>query len=161
MAVRSLTRLTTKDVRETPTPSPYPTADLLRALVEAGVRVRHHVARTAGLGESELVALQHLALEPLGPAEVARRLGVSTAASTGIVDRLAARGHVERRPHASDRRRTEVHLTASGRGELVAHLMPMFVGLRDLETSFTAAELEVVQRYLSGAITAFEAVTEG
>lgn len=148
-------------MRQTTTPDPRRAADQLRDLVDAGVRVRHHVARTAGLGESELVALQHLALEPLGPAEVARRLGVSTAASTGIVDRLEQRGHVERRAHAHDRRRTEVHLTDSGRAEIVGHLMPMFVALRDLEAQFTAEELAVVARYLTGATAAFERVTEG
>jgi len=146
-------------VRQTTASDPRRTADLLRALVEAGVAVRHQVARTAGLSESELVALQHLALEPLGPAEVARRLGVSTAASTGIVDRLEARGHVERRAHPSDRRRTEVHLTASGRGEVIGHLMPMFVALRELEAEFSADELAVVQRYLSGATAAFAKVS--
>lgn len=145
-------------MRHTTTPDPRRTADLLRELVDAGVRVRHHVARTAGLGESELVALRHLALEPLGPAEVARRLGVSTAASTGIVDRLEQRGHVERRAHAHDRRRTEVHLTDSGRAELVGHLMPMFVALRELEAGFTPDELALVQRYLTGAIAALDTV---
>lgn len=147
-------------MKETTAPTNHPTSALLRELVEAGVRLRHHVARTAGLGESELVTLQHLSAAPLGPAEVARRLGVSTAASTGIVDRLAARGHVERRPHDHDRRRTEVHLTESGRTELVAHLRPMFVGLRELEEAFTPEELAVVQRYLTGATAAFEAVSE-
>lgn len=146
-------------MRQTTLPEPRRTADLLRELVDAGVAVRHHVARTAGLGESELVALQHLALEPLGPAEVARRLGVSTAAATGIVDRLAARGHVERRAHATDRRRTEVHLTEPGRAELVGHLMPMFLALRALEAEFSPEELQVVQRYLSGATAAFAQVT--
>lgn len=135
-------------------------AALLRDLVESAVRVRHLVARRAGLGESELVTLEHLADGPVGPAELARRLAVSTAASTGIVDRLAARGHVERRPHDVDRRRTEVHLTGSGRDEVTGHLMPMFVGLRELEASFTPEELAVVRRYLNGAIDAFERVVE-
>lgn len=133
---------------------------MLRELVESAVRVRHLVAKRAGLGETELVTLEHLADHAVGPAELARRLAVSTAASTGIVDRLAARGHVERRPHDHDRRRTEVHLTESGRTELVAHLMPMFVGLRELEEAFSPEELEIVQRYLTGATAAFEAVSE-
>ncbi|WP_244931935.1 MarR family transcriptional regulator [Nocardioides sp. W7] len=136
------------------------TAVLLRTLIEAAARIRHVIARRAGLGETELVTLEHLADNSVGPAELARRLTVSTAASTGIVDRLEARGHVERRPHAHDRRRTEVHLTDSGRAEVVGHLMPMFLALRDLETQFTAEELEVVQRYLRGATAAVERVED-
>ena len=81
-----------------------PTLLALRDLVAAGGRVNHVVSRRAGLSESELVTLEHLSRDQIGPAEVARRLEVSTAAATGIVDRLVSHGHVERRPHAADRR---------------------------------------------------------
>lgn len=132
--------------------------DALREVVAAGGKVRRAVARRAGLGETELLALQHLMPGSLGPAEVARLLEVSTAASTGIVDRLAARGHVERRPHPDDRRRIDVHVTDSGRAEVVALLMPMFVQLARLDAEFDDAERAVVTRYLQGALEAFDAV---
>ena len=106
------------------------------------------------------MTLEHLAREQIGPAEVARRLEVSTAAATGIVDRLVSRGHVERRPHAADRRRTELVLTESGRGEVVGHLLPMFIALDQLDRGFTGEERAVVERYLRGAIAAFERVLE-
>ncbi len=131
----------------------------LRDLVEAGALLRHVVARRARLSETEMTTLDHLSRAPLGPAEVARLLEVSTAASTGIVDRLVDRGHAERRAHPVDRRRVEVHLTASGRRELLQQLGPMIAGLAALEASFDAAELAVVERYLRGAIDALEAVT--
>jgi len=85
-----------------------PTLLALRDLVAAGSRVNHTVARRAGLSETELVTLEHLTREQIGPAEVARRLEVSPAAATGIVDRLVSRGHVERRPHEVARRRTDL-----------------------------------------------------
>jgi DNA-binding MarR family transcriptional regulator len=131
----------------------------LRDLVEAGALLRHVVSRRARLSETEMTTLDHLSRGPLGPAEVARLLEVSTAASTGVVDRLVERGHAERRAHPEDRRRVEVHLTASGRRELLEHLGPMLAGLAALETSFDEAELAVVERYLRGAIDALEAVT--
>ncbi|MCW2738360.1 MarR family transcriptional regulator [Nocardioides sp.] len=134
--------------------------EALRELVTTGARVNHVVARRAGISDTELVTLEHLGREQIGPAEVARRLEVSTAAATGIVDRLVARGHVERRPHAADRRRTELVLTESGRGEVVGHLMPMFIALDRLDRSFTADERALVERYLRGAIEAFEQVLE-
>lgn len=129
--------------------------------MEGGGRVRRAISRRAGLSDSELVALEHLMGEPLGPAEVARRLEVTTAASTQIVDRLAARGHVERRPDPDDRRRTQVHVTTSGREEVLAHLMPMFVALARLDQGFTDEERAVVERYLRGAEAAFEAGVAG
>lgn len=130
----------------------------LRDLVEAAVRMRHTVARAAGLSEHEMVALQHLGRGSVGPAELARLLGVSTAASTGIVDRLAARGHVVRRAHDADRRRTELHLTESGRAEVMAHLSPMLTALRALDDDFTDDEKAVVERYLAGATEALRAI---
>ncbi|WP_435745970.1 MarR family winged helix-turn-helix transcriptional regulator [Nocardioides sp. SYSU DS0663] len=134
--------------------------EALRDLVEAGVRMRHAIARSARLSEHEMVALQHLGRQPIGPAELARLLEVSTAASTGIVDRLVARGHAVRRPHAADRRRTEVHLTDSGRAEVLGHLAPMLRRLRALEEDFDEDERAVVERYLRGAATALQAVAD-
>lgn len=137
---------------------PSRTTLALRDLVEAGTLLRHVVSRRAGLSETEMTTLGHLSRAAMGPAEMARLLEVSTAASTGIVDRLVDRGHAERRPHPEDRRRVEVHLTDSGRAEILEHLGPMFRGLAALDASFTDAELDVVERYLRGAVAALEAV---
>jgi len=128
----------------------------LREAIEKGGRLRHVIARRAGLSESDLVAMEHLMREPLGPGELARILDVTTAASTGLVDRLAQRGHVQRQPHEQDRRRTQVEVTESGREDVLAHLLPMFVALDRMDGSFTADERAVVERYLRGAIAAFE-----
>lgn len=159
------------DEQRTVTPPPWvgrgqeaaqpPTLLALRELLAAGGRVNHVVSRRAGLSESELVALEHLSREQIGPAEVARRLEVSTAAATGIVDRLVARGHVERRPHDLDRRRTELHITDSGREEIIGHLMPMFAALHRHDSSFSEEEKAVVRRYLRGATEAFGRVLDG
>lgn len=130
----------------------------LREAVSAGNRVRHVIARRAGLSETDLVAMEHLLREPAGPGELARRLDMTTAAATGLVDRLVGRGHVERHPHEQDRRRTTVEVTPSGREEVLAHLLPMFVALDRLDRSFTPEERAVVERYLRGATAAFAEV---
>lgn len=132
----------------------------LGELTAAVARVNHAVARRAGLSETELVTLQHLSRDQLGPAEIARRLDVSTAAATGIVDRLVGRGHVERRPHAEDRRRTRLLITESGRREVVSQLVPMFVALDRLDRDLDEEERAVVARYLRGVVAAFEQVAE-
>jgi DNA-binding MarR family transcriptional regulator len=137
-----------------------PSLQALREVVDAGAKVRRVVARRAGLGESELLALQHLMLGARGPAEVARLLEVSTAASTGIVDRLVAHGHVERRPHPEDRRRTDVHVTEAGREEVLGLLLPMFVELARLDAEFDDDERAVVARYLRRTLEAFDAVID-
>jgi len=57
------------------------------------------------------------------PHEVAEHLGISTAATTVLLDRLMTAGHVERRPHPTDGRRKIVVPTprayAATRTELV------------------------------------------
>lgn len=126
----------------------------LRQLTDAARQVTPAVARRAGLSHTEMATLEALTGAAIGPGEVARRLGVSSAAASGIVDRLAARGHVERRPHPKDGRRTSLALTDSGRAEVLGHLLPMFLELDALDSALTDAEREVVLRYLQGAVRA-------
>ncbi|WP_131106125.1 MarR family winged helix-turn-helix transcriptional regulator [Ornithinimicrobium sufpigmenti] len=127
------------------------TLDALRRLLSTSGRVTPALARRTGLSHTELSVLEHVMEEPMGPSELAQRIGVTTAAASGIVDRLVARGHAERQPHPTDRRRTAVVCTASGREELMEHLMPMFLELAQLDEAFTEAELEVINRFLTAA----------
>lgn len=52
--------------------------------------------------------------------ELAREIGISTAAMTAMVDRLTARGQAMRQPVQGDRRSFEVHRTAKGEADLAA-----------------------------------------
>ncbi|HVY62775.1 MAG TPA: MarR family transcriptional regulator, partial [Planctomycetota bacterium] len=51
---------------------------------------------------------------PLSMSEVAEHLGCDASNVTGIVDRLEARGFVERRPHERDRRVKLLAITPAG-----------------------------------------------
>lgn len=137
---------------------PNETMTLLQELIDVAGASPAAVAKRADLSTSELHSLRHLSLRPMGPAELARLLGVTTAASSGIVDRLAANGHVERRPHPEDGRRTEVVVTPSGRAEVLQLLAPMFQGLSDVDGSLSAEDRVVVERYLRGAIAAIRSL---
>jgi DNA-binding MarR family transcriptional regulator len=72
-----------------------------------------------GLGEGDFDVLATLRRQgapyALTPGELAERTMVSSGAVTKRVDRLAARGLVERRPSASDLRSNRVVLTRAGR----------------------------------------------
>jgi len=135
-------------------PTPTPSLQALRTFLEVGIKVGPAVARRAGLSHSELDALEALMTAPRGPVELARDLGVTSAASSGIVDRLEARGHVTRRPHPSDGRRTEVVITDSARQEVLGHLLPMLDALSRMDQQRTDQEREVVTRYLEAATEA-------
>ncbi len=125
--------------------------DALRRLLDTSGRATPALARRAELTHTELSVLEHVMEQPVGPTELAQRLGVTSAAASGIVDRLVARGHVERQPHPTDRRRTAVVCTQGGREELLGHLMPMFTELARLDASMSEAEREIVLRFLTAA----------
>lgn len=131
---------------------------LMRRVMELGDEVRRAIAGRSGLSVTEMQALEHLSREPRGPAEIARLLDVSTAASTGIVDRLAAKGHVERRPHARDRRRTEVVMTPSAHAEVMQRMGPMFRAIAEIDDALSEEERAVVTKYLAGVVRAAEMV---
>lgn len=132
----------------------------LRELMRLSSRLHHAVSRRTGLSPADLTALDLLSTRVMGPAELARSLDLTTAAATGIVDRLESRGHAERQPIPGDRRRTGVHITDSGRLEARSQLMPMFRALHAHDQTFDDDEREVVRRYLAGAVEAMQSVLE-
>lgn len=81
-------------------------------------RERMGMFRAWSRGALSLVHLNVLTLievdGPMSMGRLATALDVSVASATGIVSRMTARGVVERRRDADDRRVVLVHLTAAG-----------------------------------------------
>src|ERR1700710_2017150 len=91
----------------------------VRALVLEVDRYRARAGRERGLNPSAVTTLAHLRLEgPQTPTELARRLDITTASATELLDRLERDGHVKRRPHPTDRRKLMVDLTEAGAGAI-------------------------------------------
>ena len=87
----------------------------LRALILAGERYRQALSDSVGLGITETQAVSYLTVHgDRGQNELAADLGLSSGASTALVDRLERQGIAERYPHSNDRRRTLVRLTSRG-----------------------------------------------
>lgn len=91
--------------------------DLVAALnvhSEAIVLFHSSVAQSMGLDPSAYKALFLLRrLGPLSAGEIAKETGLATASVTDLIDRLVAKGYVDRGPHPSDRRRIVVTLIES------------------------------------------------
>ena len=135
-----------------------PTMVALQRLIDAASLAPLAVARRSDMSASELHALRHLAREPIGPADLARRLGVTTAATSAVIDRLVTHGHVARRPHPTDGRRTVLELTDAGRAEAYRQLGSMFVQLRALDASLDEHDRAVVTDFLERATAAIRSV---
>ena len=87
----------------------------LRAVILAGENYRQVIAQVTGLGVTETQALSYLAVHgDRGQNALGSDLGLTSSASTALVDRLERQGVAERYPHPSDRRRVLVRLTDQG-----------------------------------------------
>jgi len=81
----------------------------VRDLIQVDREMRRAASRRMGFGETDMRALRFvMAAAAQGPGttphEIAGHLGISTAATTVLLDRLVRAGHVERVPHPTDRR---------------------------------------------------------
>jgi DNA-binding MarR family transcriptional regulator len=64
------------------------------------------LARTLNVTSGDLLALKHVAVtDGIGPAELSRRLGMSTGSVNALINRLVAGGHLHRQRHPHDARR--------------------------------------------------------
>lgn len=108
------------------------------------------LARRLELKQTDFDAMGHLmsAPEPLGPNELARRLGITPASSTELVDRLEAAGHLRRVRSQTDRRRVELHAEPESVGRIIGELQPLFRALDDIAAGLDDTERAVVTEYL-------------
>jgi DNA-binding MarR family transcriptional regulator len=104
------------------------------AMVRAGAAFTALANRVLADYQLSAAARQALAVldgagEPLSPTEIARRLIVTTASVTSLLDTLERRGLVERRPAPGDRRMVLVAITPPAQ-QLVRQYVPRIVALQ-------------------------------
>lgn len=95
----------------------------LRRFRRADQEMRRRMSADMDMNVSDVQALQLIiAAENRGevatPRQVSAHLGISTASTTKLVDRLAASGHLERVPHPRDRRSVVLRATPYAHREL-------------------------------------------
>jgi DNA-binding MarR family transcriptional regulator len=115
-------------------------------LAVAATEVDVATAHSMGLGASDYLALKYLTAtgEPCGPVELGRRLGMTSGAATGLVDRLERAGHVRRAPHPGDRRRQVIQVTANAQQQLVRSLLPLAAGIDQTSAALTGEQQRMV-----------------
>ena len=100
-----------------------------------------------------LLQLHGAPSEELAPGELARRLGVTPATVTGLLDGLSREGQVLRRRAAGDRRGVAVRMTARGRARLGEILPERFRRIAALMGGLSLSDRAELLRLL-GAVAA-------
>lgn len=126
----------------------------VRALNDAMDRMNGGMKGEMEMNASDLAALRMMIVregrgETVSPHQVADHLRISSASTTKLLDRLAAAGHVERRPHPRDRRARIVILTAASRATFFRHFRERLQSMRGVAERYTDDELAVITRFLS------------
>jgi DNA-binding MarR family transcriptional regulator len=122
----------------------------LRAFGADVDRMDGTVATHLGLNRSDLRVMELLNRSGTLPAgEVAKATGLTTAAVTTVIDRLANRGFVVRRDDPLDRRRVLVAPTAQANAASDALFAELLHELRESLVSYSDEELDTILSFLT------------
>tara|TARA_R110000868_G_scaffold280573_1_gene540806 strand:+ start:37144 stop:37629 length:486 start_codon:yes stop_codon:yes gene_type:complete len=133
----------------------------VREILEVSADFESHVGKQLEVNHTDMQAMEHLVMHGnLSPTELARRLGMSTAAVTTVVDRLVAIGHATREPHPTDRRGVVIVPNPASVERAMAAIMPMFMGIDRVLDEFSPEEQETVTRYLARVLEVYRAQLE-
>lgn len=133
-----------------------PGIDVLNALRDyraSETAMRRRTRSSTGMGETDFLALrclleaQHDGRE-VSPKELAGRLGISSASTTSLIDRLARTGHVRRKPHPRDRRALVLEASAEPDCEARRTMSDTHQRMMDVAQTLPSEEAAVVVDFL-------------
>lgn len=129
----------------------------------AEAAMRRRTRDSMSMGENELLVLRYLIKAQgegrmVGPTELSRYLGISTASTTALIDRLQKSGHVMRQAHPSDRRSVHVIATEKSDDEVRDTLGKMHERMIAAVDGMSADEARVVVACLGRLQQAVDAV---
>lgn len=135
----------------------------LRKYRAAESAMRRRTRDSMGMGETDLLAVRFLlqaqrAGRSVSPKDLAAYLGISSASTTILVDRLVRSNHVRREPHPTDRRALIVVPTTETDEEVRATLGVMHRRMMEIAESLTPAEAGTITRFLDGVRDAVDRI---
>lgn len=120
----------------------------LAAVKEYGVGLtlfRHAMSEFAGLNPTDMECLRFLFLNGVAtPSVLARQTGLTSGATTAMLDRLQRAGLVERGPNPDDRRGALVTPAASASARMAGWFESARKAQDALLSAYSAAELETI-----------------
>ena len=106
------------------------------------------VGRLLGLGPSDVRCLDWLADGPKTAGQLSKATGLRPAATTALIDRLVAKGLVERVPDDIDRRQVLVQMTEEGHTRTWELYGPLAMEGRQQLARLRISDLELMLRQL-------------
>jgi DNA-binding MarR family transcriptional regulator len=108
------------------------------------------VGQLLGVNVTDMKCLDIITLNrSASPTELAEHTGLSTGATTAMIDRLENAGLVVRRPHPTDRRVTIVVLSEEGIRKLPAMFASLAKAMDALVSTYSEKELRVLADFFA------------
>jgi DNA-binding MarR family transcriptional regulator len=105
-----------------------------------------------GVNRTDARCMDILSRHPsLGMGEMAKAMGLSTAAMTTVIDRLQEAGQVRRVPDPRDRRRVQVHITPSAQRRGLRLFQAMIAAGTNLLESYSEQDLSLIADFIQRA----------
>lgn len=128
-------------------------------LSEAAMRERS--ANAMRVNENELLALRFVIRkqrdgEHVTPTDVAHYLGIKSAGVTILIDHLERAGHLQRRPHPTDRRSLVLEATPEASSRIREIFGGMYDTMMGVARQVEEAEAEKIVAFLDGLATALD-----
>jgi DNA-binding MarR family transcriptional regulator len=151
----------------------YPSADkawngvdvlsALRRYRAAEVAMRRRTRAAMQMGETDLAALRflleaHERSQAVSPKDLAIHLGISTASTSTLIDRLVKTGHVERLPHPTDGRAVVLSVMPVSDAEVRTTMGEMHRRMIDVTSNLSGEEATVISGFLTRMTRAIEGV---
>jgi DNA-binding MarR family transcriptional regulator len=120
----------------------------LRAVRDYGIHLtlfRNAMNERQGLNPTDMECLRYLFLKGVSnPSELARHTGLTSGATTAMLDRLEKAGFIERQPNPDDRRGTLIVPSQSGAERAASWFESARKAQEELISSYSEVELEII-----------------
>lgn len=120
-------------------------------------QLRRLMQNALGVDSAGLNTMIHLAkVRTDTPTAIAGTLDTSTAATSLVLNRLEAAGHISRQPHAHDRRKVVVAPAPESLASAYECVRPIIDGIDHVSASLTPAERSTVAGFLEAVVHVYE-----
>jgi DNA-binding MarR family transcriptional regulator len=129
--------------------------EMLRKVSAQSVLISDLVAGLVGLNSTDLECLDLLLLAgPTTAGKLGEHTGLTSGATTAVIDRLERAGFVHRRRDRDDRRRVLVEIVSSSLERITPFYATLQHRVTELNRRFSDRDLAAVVDYMTGALAA-------